>query len=171
MSDVDYTYYFDGKVTDEAVTKALLQIQQCLQEDRNALVEVSISSEGGSPSAGLRFYEDVTRMRRKQGLHINTRAAGYTGSIATIMLQAGELRRMGEASRLMLHPPGIENFTGDMLAMRERLHNFEVMFNQMLQIYGERGNGRGIRQNIYSHRKWYLNAAGAKLYGLVDEIV
>jgi ATP-dependent protease ClpP protease subunit len=60
-------------------------------QDSARPITITINSPGGSVMDGLALYDKILRLRRK-GTPIETRATGLVASMATILLQAGDVR-------------------------------------------------------------------------------
>ena len=89
-----------GPIYDETVGKAL--------EDLNGLktprLVVRISSPGGSAALGLAFYERL-REHARAGMEVETLAQGLVASAGSTIYLAGDVRQVGPAGMVMIHPP------------------------------------------------------------------
>jgi len=116
------------------------------------ITDLVISSQGGDIGLTLGLF-DVIRM---QG--INTHVVGLAQSAAAVLLQAGKLRTMTNASLLMFHEPE-ENISDAGF----RLHT------QLVEMVSQR-TGLHITEAHGLFDNKFINANRALELGLIDEI-
>jgi ATP-dependent Clp protease protease subunit len=165
-------FYFDAHVNQATVTTCLRKVGEWLDADATLPVEIALSSGGGYIDAGFRFVEDVRRWRQ-HGAVIDTRASGFTGSMAGVMLQAGRRRRIGAESTLHLHIPSNRSAGGDIVEIRETLASLESHYSRVMTTYAETSgfSTERLRHEVESRRNWYLPAGEALAWNFADEIV
>ena len=127
-----------------------------------------INSPGGVVTAGLAIYDTMQYIR----CPVSTLAIGQAASMASLLLAAGERghRRSLPHSRIMLHQPSggasgqasdIEIQAREILKMRDTLNGlYEQHTGQTLDRIG-----RALE------RDFFMDAAEAKEFGIVDEVI
>src|SRR5690348_12860101 len=101
-------FCFIGDIDDPAAQRFCQTIALMAIARRDALdnpITVYINSGGGSVGAGIAMMEMIYKMRADYGVKINTIVTGFAYSMGAIVFQAGDTRRMGSYSTLMLHSP------------------------------------------------------------------
>jgi ATP-dependent Clp protease protease subunit len=141
------------------------------RRDPGKPVTVDINSPGGSITDGLALYDQLMRMRRN-GTHVTTRATGLCASMAAVLLQAGEIRKMDARAKLLIHE-GSATFGGTLsVGEQEDFRSFsEMLQSDLLDILAERStlSKRGIKAK-WRRKDWYLTAEEALKLGFVDVI-
>jgi ATP-dependent protease ClpP protease subunit len=161
-------YVFSSGVHGESVDACLKQLWSWVHDGRE-FVEVQFYSDGGHCDAGLRFLDEVARMRRVA--HVTTRVSGFAGSMAGVMLQAGTRRVMGTYSTLHLHPPAGGTW-GNARALQEQLDRTNRYEELAWRAYAERSRltADQIRERVWEQDDLFLSAEEALELGFIDEI-
>lgn len=89
--------FFGEGITDAMVAEALGE----LDPDVNAL-NVHIDSPGGLVMQGHAIYNMLANLNQR-GIHVTTIAEGWAASAASVILQAGDDRRVAENGLVMIH--------------------------------------------------------------------
>jgi len=163
-------YYFNTDVTRTSVGAARDQVLAWAAAAPGEPILFEINSNGGSVTAGLDLF-GVLRSVSRNGTPVTTRATGYAGSMASALVQAGDVREMFAETWLMIHEPSngeygtvteMENFARDMVLERKAL----------AALYAERSqlSEAQILRRIKG-RDWLLGATEALELGLVDRVV
>ena len=141
----------------------------CSADDALESVEVEINSPGGSVFEGQRIYSALREMSSR-GVEINTTVNGLAASMGSVILMAGDNRRMTKESRIMIHEPSTVAW-GDARTMRKNADLLEGMAQDLADIYASRTGGKqdGIRQLMLAET--WMNAAKAKEMGFVSEVI
>lgn len=150
--------------TPEAIKRKLREIQE-LKADT---IVVNINSLGGYVNDGLAIH-DVLAMHPAK---ITTNVIGMTASAATIIAQAGDVRRMSENALYLIHKSwgfAMGN-ANDMIEFAEEL---EVIDKRMLNIYTKRSGKNeadilAMMEESNGAGKW-IDADEAEGLGLIDE--
>jgi ATP-dependent Clp protease protease subunit len=141
------------------------------RRDPGQAVDVTINSPGGVITDGLAIYDQLLRMRRA-GTHVTTLGTGAVMSMAAVLLQAGDVRRMDRNATLLLHE-GSSNFSGNLtVGEQEDAKKYtDLLIGRILDIMAERSTltKRSIATR-WKRRDWHLTADEALKMGFVDEI-
>ncbi|MCC5906591.1 MAG: Clp protease ClpP [Balneolaceae bacterium] len=150
--------------TPEAIKRKLIEIQN-IQADK---IIVNINSLGGFIHDGLAIH-DVLAMHPAK---IETRVIGMTASAATIIAQAGDVRKMSENALYLIHRAW-GAVLGNKTAVLEFIKELKVVDNRMADIYRKRSNASrskilSIMDEAGGQGRW-LDADQANDIGLIDE--
>lgn len=133
-------------------------------------ITIRLCSPGGSVFDGLALF-DVIRDIRTSGVYVTTYAVGYAASMASILLQAGDRRRISRNTWFMVHEPstlalGKASTIKDESTLMQKLHR------QLVGIVAERSTLTEKQVLTRCNRKdWWMPAAEAVQYGFADELV
>ncbi len=168
--------YFLGDVNQEEAErfcKALLMMGTERQGGVGNDITVYVNSGGGSFGAGIAMIEMMNKVRRDYGVRIDTVVTGYAYSMGAIIFQAGDRRRMGAYSTLMLHggtwvlSGEDEKIFKDYQKLAE--HNQKIVSSMFAKRTGKH-DAKWWRRYIYSGHDKFLSAQECMALGLVDEI-
>lgn len=141
------------------------------RRDPGMPITININSPGGSVTHGLALYDTIQRLRRN-GHEVTVRGSGLVASMASVLLQAGDVRIMDKRAKLLLHE-GSTTLRGDMTAgeMEDTQFFTKVLRDDILDIYVSRSNmtKRQI-ESKWKRRDWLLTADEALKYGFVDRV-
>jgi len=164
----DRIVFLGSAVDDDVANIIIAQFLFLESEDPDKDIQLYINSPGGVVTAGLAIYDTMQYVR----CNVSTICVGQAASMGAVLLGAGMKGRryVLPHSRIMIHQPlggtqgqatDIEIYTKEMLKMREQL-------NGILSKH----TGRTLEQiDKDTDRNYFLSAAEAKTYGLVDEII
>ncbi|MCF6361448.1 MAG: ATP-dependent Clp protease proteolytic subunit [Cyclobacteriaceae bacterium] len=127
-----------------------------------------INSPGGSVYAGLGIYDTMQYIRPE----VATICTGLAASMGAVLLAAGEAGKRSSLphSRIMIHQPlgGSQGQATDM----------EISLKQILEVKKDlyeilsKHSGKSYKQiEKDSDRDYWMRAADAKKYGLIDEVL
>jgi len=128
-------------------------------------LNVYLNSPGGSVFDGIAIYNQISRFDAKKIVHVD----GIAASIASIILLAGDERRIAKNGQVMIHDPwGMSAGTAN--DFRKQAEVLDNIRETLLQTYVDRTpNKRESISNWMTEETWF-NAADAKKYGFVDLI-
>ncbi len=160
---------FIGTPIDDMVANLVIAQMIFLEgEDPDRDINLYIHSPGGQVTAGLAIYDTMQFVKPD----VATLCMGQAASMSAVLLAAGAKgkRSVLPNSRIMIHQPwggtqgqttDIEIYTREMVKMKEQL-------NQILAKH----TGKSIEQlEKDTDRNYFMSAADAKAYGLVDDII
>ena len=132
----------------------------------NEDITVYINSPGGSVADGLAIIDAMNLVRSR----VNTVGYGTVASMGSIVLACGEKRSCMEHTRCMIH----QVYGG----MQGTVSDVEIAYNNMLEVKDELMNllaskVKKTRKQVEKDcdRDYWLSAAKAKEYGLIDEVL
>ncbi len=160
---------FLGTAIDDHVANAVIAQLLFLQmDDGKKDVSIYINSPGGSVTAGLAIYDTMQFMT----CAVNTYCIGMAASMGAVLLAAGTKgkRYALPNSDIMIHQVsgGASGTASDV----ER--TVEFMFKlkkRLIHILAQHTGKTDEQVKADSDRDYYMSAAEAKEYGLVDEVV
>jgi len=136
--------------------------------DAKRTINLYIHSPGGGVYAGLAIYDTIKILTAP----VATYALGFTGSMSTFLLSAGEKgqRFALPHSTIHMHPTGggSQGYTEDVrIATREQ----ERLQTQIFHLMGKHTGHTWKEIEEFFLRDKYLNANEAKDFGIIDEVV
>jgi len=164
----DRIIFLGTEVDDHVANTIVAQLLFLKMEDPKKDVHLYINSPGGVISAGLAIYDTMQYL----GCNINTYCIGMAASMGALLLSAGTKghRFALPNSRIMIHQPigGIGGTSAD-IALQAK----EIIYNKVkLEEIISKHTGQPIeRIKEDSQRDYFLSAAEAASYGLVDKVL
>ncbi len=159
----------NGPVEDGMASLIVAQLLFLAAEDRTREINMYINSPGGSVYAGMGIYDTM----RVLPCPIATTCVGYAASFGTILLMAGDKgkRYSMPHSRIHIHQPlqgGLSGQATDIdIHAREILHLRDVL-NGIIHDHTGQSLERIKRD---TDRDFFMSAADAKEYGIIDEVL
>ncbi len=160
----------NGPVEESMASLVVAQLLFLASESTEREINLYISSPGGSVQAGLAIYDTM----RHLPCPIVTTCVGYAASFGTILLMAGDhgLRRALPHARIHIHQPLIQGGLGGQatdidIHAREILHTRDVL-NDIIHLHTWQPMER-IKHD--TERDYFMSAAEAIEYGIVDEVL
>lgn len=160
---------FLGMGVDDQVAN-LIQAQLLFLESADPKKDVLmyINSPGGSVYAGLGIYDTM------QYIHpdVATICTGLAASMAAVLLAAGAPKKRSGLthSRIMIHQPmsGMQGQASDMeISLKQTLEVKKDLYNILAKHSGQKYDK--IEKD--SDRDYWMRAAEARDYGLIDEVL
>ena len=161
---------FIGTAIDDLVANvAIAQMLFLESEDPDKDIFIYINSPGGQVSAGLAIYDTMQLARAD----IATICVGSCASMATVLLSAGAKgkRYALPHSTIHMHQAWVRGVGGQ--ATDVEIHAREIIrMNQVIREILSQHSGQDMERIIRdTDRDFYLDALGAKEYGLIDEVL
>lgn len=159
-----------GEITEDMMYSTLRKLH--VADERSGAVTIRLSSEGGCVQSGLGIYNGIINMKNEVRIIVYSECS----SIATVILQAGDVRYMTKDSYLLLHEGTVE--TPPMSKKSEQ--NFRrltgIFEKRCYDIYYEsvKAIKRISRKRLIDkieESDWILTAQEAIEWGLADEII
>jgi len=160
---------FIGTPIDDGVANAVIAQMLYLQmEDAKKDIYLYINSPGGIVTSGMAIYDTMTFMP----YDVVTYCIGMAASMSTVLLAAGTKGKRFALpnSRVMIHQPsgGAGGQAADIVIAAREILRWRKTLNEALSKH----TGKSVEQvEKDSDRDYYLSAAEAKEYGLVDHVV
>ncbi|MFQ4138289.1 ATP-dependent Clp endopeptidase proteolytic subunit ClpP [Nodosilinea sp. PGN35] len=155
-------------VTDEVADSIVAQFLYLDAEDPEKDVQLYINSPGGSVTAGMAIYDTMQQIRPD----VVTICFGLAASMGAFLLCAGAKgKRLSlPSSRIMIHQPlgGAQGQAVDIeIQAREILYHK----NRLNELIAHHTGQPMERIETDTERDFYMSAAEAKAYGLIDDVV
>lgn len=169
-------YRLSGVIDEDSVMAAREHFTRWSRMHPSKDLHLVINSTGGSVWDGMELFDEILALRAK-GHRVIITVRGMAASMASILLQAGDERRMGREAYLLIHEPS--GLAGGSIGEIEDAEAMLKLINErILAIYAERCAGsdadspfsKETLRRRYRRRDWTLNSAEALAGGLVDEI-
>jgi ATP-dependent Clp protease protease subunit len=160
---------FLGTAIDDMVANSIVaQLLFLESEDPEKDVNLYINSPGGSVTAGLAIYDTMQYVR----CPITTICVGMAASMGAVILAAGSAgkRKSLPHSRIMIHQPhgGSRGQVSDIEIIAKEMMKTKATLNGILASH----SGQPLdKVTVDSDRDFYMSAADAKDYGLIDDVV
>jgi ATP-dependent Clp protease protease subunit len=155
-------------VTDQVANLIVAQLLFLNREDPEQEIQMYINSPGGAIYPGLAIYDTMQQIQSP----VSTFALGWTASMGTVLLAAGEPGRRYALphSTIHMHPAGggAQGYAPDVEIQYKELKRMQDLLHGILS----RHTGQTVAQIAEDfERDRFMDAAGAKAYGLVDDIL
>ncbi len=137
-------------------------------EDPEKEIYLYVNSPGGSVTAGMGIFDTINQIRP----HVCTICVGLAASMGAFLLSAGAKgKRMSlPHSRIMIHQPlgGAQGQATDIEIQAKEILYHKQRLNELLAQHTGQPLER-IEQD--TERDFFMSAAEAKDYGLVDQVI
>jgi ATP-dependent Clp protease protease subunit len=175
-------YRFAGPVTEGTAAKCADTLTRwsridATRDEKPGDIELVLYSPGGSVVDGMMLFDTIQLLRR-QGHRIDTTAIGMAASMGSILLQAGQKRRMTSESWLLLH--NLSASAGGALGeIEDRVDWYKKISERTLDIFADRckkskGTDKLTRAEIkkkMDRKDLWLSSGESLKFGLVDEVI
>jgi ATP-dependent Clp protease protease subunit len=164
--------YLIGDIEKDSARQVIERLRE-LANDSPKPITLYLNTAGGNVTDGLAIH-DVVRFLVLQGVQITVVVQGMAYSMGSVVLQAASPgRRLAfPHSWMMIHEPAKWAGWQSTTAAAQHLDRLKQMQSQIYRIMSER-SGKPLRQIIKDTKRtdFYLDAARAKEYGLIDEVL
>lgn len=155
-------------INDQIANLIVAQLLFLDREDHEREIQMYINSPGGAIYPGLAVYDTMQQVRAP----VSTYAIGWTASMGTVLLAAGTPGRRYALphATIHMHPAGggMQGYTPDVEIQYKELKRMQDLMNGILS----RHTGQPVARITEDfERDRFMDAYGAKDYGLVDEIL
>src|SRR5829696_4486365 len=164
----DRIVFLGTEIDDDVANIIIAQFLFLESEDPDKEIMLYINSPGGVVTSGLAIHDTMQYVR----CEVSTTCLGMAASMAAVLLAAGTKGRRNALpnARIMIHQPmgGARGQASDIeIQAREIRHLKEVLTDILTNATGK--NKEQILKDI--DRDFYLGAAAAKEYGLIDNVM
>ncbi len=155
-------------INDQVANLIVAQLLFLNREDPEQEIQMYINSPGGAIYPGLAIYDTMQQIPAP----VSTFAVGWTASMGTVLLAAGEPGRRYALphSTIHMHPAGggAQGYAPDVEIQYKELKRMQDLLHGVLS----RHTGQSVEQIAEDfERDRFMDAHGAKEYGLVDDIL
>ena len=160
---------FLGTPIDDHVANLIVaQLLFLDREDPEKEIRLFVNCPGGSITAGLAIYDTMQMVSAT----VSTTCVGLAASMGTVLLSAGAKARRYALpnSTIHIHQPwgGAQGQAVDIEIEARRIMRERERLNQLLAHH----TGQTIERIIHdTDRNYYMDAAEAVQYGLIDEVL
>ena len=164
----DRIIFMGTSIDDDMANLVIAQMLFLESEDPEKDINVYINSPGGTISAGLAIYDTMQYVRSD----VSTICMGQATSMGALLLTAGQKgkRFCLPHARVMIHQPlgGASGQASDIEIQTKEIMRLKQILNEILA----RHTGKDIETIAKdTDRDFFMSAAAAVEYGLVDEVV
>ena len=154
-------------IEDHIANLVIAQLLFLESEDPTKDISLYVNSPGGVVTSGLAIYDTMQYLKAP----VSTICIGMAASMASVLLAAGAKGKRFALpnSRIMIHQgsAGFRGNTPDVeIQMREVMHLTERLTNILAAHTGQPAD----KVKADSDRDFYMGAAEAKAYGIIDEV-
>jgi len=160
---------FIGTPVDDNVANLIIAQMLYLQsEDAAKDIELYINSPGGSVTAGLAIYDTMQFVK----CDVKTYCVGQAASMGAVLLAAGTKgkRYALPNARILIHQPwgGVQGQASDISIQAREILRLRERLNEIFALH----TGKAVDVIAKdTDRDFFMSAAEARDYGLVDEVV
>ena len=160
--------FLGTQINDQVANAIVAQLLFLDHEDPTKPISLYLNSPGGGIYAGLAIYDTMQQIQAP----ISTIAIGFAASFGTVLLTAGThgYRYALPNATVHLHQPlgGAQGQASDIEIQAKEILRLRANLNQILSHH----TGQPIeRITEDTDRDYYMTAAQAKEYGLIDEVL
>jgi ATP-dependent Clp protease protease subunit len=164
----DRIIFIGCPIDDNVANSVIAQLLFLQKENKTQDINIFLNSPGGSVTAGLAIYDTIQFVQ----CPVATYCIGQAASMGAVLLAAGSKGKRFALphSRIMIHQPwgGVQGTAVDISIQAEEILRLKKTLSEILGKH----TGRDADQiNKESDRDFFMGAAEAKAYGLIDEIV
>ena len=165
----NFLYRFNDKVSKDTVRHCMETLTEWHRLDSECAIEIIFSSPGGSIIDGFELFDFLQDLRNK-GHHLTTGTLGYAASMAGVLLQAGDVRWVGQQAWIMIHRAAFGAW-GKTYEIEDEVKFIQRIEERILAIFTSRSNltKNKIKRN-WDRKDWWISADEALTMNLVDEI-
>ena len=160
--------FLSGEVTDGMANSIIARLLYLDSEDQSKDIYIYINSPGGSVTAGLAIYDTMQHIKS----NIVTICVGMAASMGSFLLAAGTKgKRLAlPHARIMIHQPagGAQGQATDIEIEAREILRLRHQLNQML---ADRTSQPLAKIEKDTDRDYFMSAAEAKEYGLIDRVI
>ncbi|MBT3295568.1 MAG: ATP-dependent Clp endopeptidase proteolytic subunit ClpP [Verrucomicrobia bacterium] len=164
----DRILFIGTPINDDISNLVIAQLLFLQAEDAKKDISIYVNSPGGSVTAGLAIYDTIQFLK----CDVATYCIGQAASMGAVLLTAGaEGKRYAlPNARIMIHQPwgGVQGQASDISIQAKEILRLRDRINEILAHH----TGKAIDAIAAdTDRDFFMSAADACAYGLVDEVV
>lgn len=164
----DRIIFLGGPISDGLANTVIAQMLFLESKNADKDIKLYVNTPGGSVTAGLAIYDTMQYVKPD----VSTICVGMAGSMGAVLLAAGaEKKRFGlPNSEVMLHQV-MGRAGGQAIEIEISARHIMDVKNRLNKILA-RHTGQPLKKvEKDTDRDFFLDAAAAKEYGLIDEII
>ncbi|MBP1994158.1 ATP-dependent Clp endopeptidase proteolytic subunit ClpP [Paenibacillus eucommiae] len=164
----DRIIFLGTGVNDVVANSIIAQLLFLAAQDPDKDISIYINSPGGSITAGMAIYDTMQFIKPD----VSTICVGMAASMGAFLLTAGAIgkRYALPNSEVMIHQPlgGAEGQASDIAIRAKRILKMRDNLNKIL---AERSGQPIERLEKDTDRDYFMSAAEAQAYGLIDKVI
>lgn len=177
-ADLEHQVYrFRGEVGPETVPVCIEHLSRWSRMNPGSDMTIVMNSPGGYITYGMDLFDTILELRRDHGHKVTMVGRGYVASMASILLQAADVRVMGPGCFMLVHEPS-GMALGSLGEIEDAKHWLDMSAARVLDIYAERCASSGAEKpftrtqlkNGWNRKNWWLSSDDCLRGGLIDEI-
>jgi len=160
--------FLAGTVNSTTANLVIAQMLYLASKDPKRDIKLYINSPGGSVTAGLAIYDTMQYVKPA----VSTICIGLTGSMAAIILAAGENKKRFALpnAEILLHQVA-GGVTGEAAKIEITAKQIIKMKDRLNKIISKH-TGQSLKKvEKDTDRDFYLTAREAKKYGIIDKVI
>ncbi len=155
-------------IDDDVANLIVAQLLFLQSDDPKKDIDLYINSPGGSITAGLAIYDTMQVL----SCDVKTYCIGQAASMGAVLLAAGAPKKRFALpnARIMIHQPwgGTQGTAADINIQAQEILRLRTNLNKILADH----TGQNVKRiSEDTERDFFMSAAEAKKYGLVDGVV
>ena len=156
-----------GPIDDHVANLVVAQLLFCESENTDKDIQLYINSPGGSVTAGLAIYDTMQFIN----CDVGTMCIGQAASMGAFLLAGGAKgkRFCLPNSRVMIHQPsgGSQGQASDIEIQAKEILYLRQRMNEIMAQH----TGKSLEEvSLDTERDFFLTAAEAEAYGLIDHV-
>ena len=164
----DRIVFLGGPINDHTANIVIAQLLHLEAEDPKKDISIYINSPGGSVSAALAMYDTMNHIKPD----VSTICVGLAASAGALLLSSGQKGKRFALpnAEVMIHQVmgGAEGQASDIEISARHILKIKARLNEILA----KNTGKEISDvEKDSDRDYYMSAAEAKKYGLIDKVL
>ncbi|MEZ4156675.1 MAG: ATP-dependent Clp endopeptidase proteolytic subunit ClpP [Candidatus Paceibacterota bacterium] len=160
--------FLGGPINDQVANVIVAQLLFLAHEDPKKDIQLYINSPGGSVVDGMAIYDTMQHIKPD----VSTVCTGIAASMASVLLAGGAKGKRFALphSEVMIHQVmgGAEGQASDIEISAKRILKLKDILNGLLAKHTGQKVAKVAKD---SDRDYWMDAAEAKKYGLVDEVI
>jgi ATP-dependent Clp protease, protease subunit len=165
----DRIIFVGGAIDDHLANLVIAQLLFLEKEDPDKDIDMYINSPGGSVTAGLAMYDAMRYIKPD----VATICMGMAASMGSILLTGGAQGKRYSLphSKILIHQPWVSQIGGQATDVEIAARDLISTRHNIAQIYEETTH-KPVEQILKDiERDYYMTAADAKEYGIIDTII
>jgi ATP-dependent Clp protease, protease subunit len=168
LSLQDRIIFLDSEIDRDLANAIVTQLLFLELEDADRDIFMYINSPGGSVSAGMSIFDIMNKIRPD----VCTICMGFAGGMGAFLLSAGAKgKRMSlSAGRIMINKPS-SGLVGQAIDLEIQQREIRYLTAELNHFLAEHTGQNPAKIDRDTNRDFYLSAAEAKEYSLIDLII
>ncbi len=164
----DRIVFVGTEIDDFVANSVVAQFLFLESEDPDKDIQVYINSPGGVVTAGLAIVDTMNYIH----CPVSTMCIGQASSMGAVLLAVGEKgsRYALPHARIMIHQP-LGGAHGQATDIEIQAREIKKVKDRLIELISKATGQRAKRVAADIERDFYLSAAEAKEYGLIDEVL